>query len=210
MSKISLKHSGGNVVSLNSPTSAPTSADVAFKLPNADGTSGQAIVTDASGNLSFASKGKILQTVQTVKTDVFTTTSQSFTDITGLSGTITPTSSSNKILISYTLSVSGNGYPMFKLLRGSTDIFVGDAASNRVQCLFGGYIGGGQMSSMTIPVSGSFLDSPSTTSATTYKFQTGVIHSTGYSTFINRSQIDTDFNYHARTASSIILMEVAA
>ena len=57
MSKISLKHSGGNVVSLNSPTSAPTSADVAFKLPNADGTSGQAIVTDASGNLSFANSG---------------------------------------------------------------------------------------------------------------------------------------------------------
>ena len=42
MSKISLKHSGGNVVSLNSPTNAPSSADVAFKLPNADGTSGQA------------------------------------------------------------------------------------------------------------------------------------------------------------------------
>jgi len=58
MSKISLKHSGGNVVSLNSPTSAPTSADVAFKLPNADGTSGQAIVTDASGNLSFSNTGK--------------------------------------------------------------------------------------------------------------------------------------------------------
>ncbi len=58
MSKISLKHSGGNVVSLNSPTSAPTSADVAFKLPNADGTSGQAIVTDASGNLSFSNVGK--------------------------------------------------------------------------------------------------------------------------------------------------------
>ena len=68
MSKISLKHSGGNVVSLNSPTSAPTSSDVAFKLPNADGTSGQAIVTDASGNLSFGSTGKILQVVQTVKT----------------------------------------------------------------------------------------------------------------------------------------------
>ena len=53
MSKISLKHSGGNVVSLNSPTSAPTSADVAFKLPNADGTSGQVLKTDGSGNLSF-------------------------------------------------------------------------------------------------------------------------------------------------------------
>lgn len=57
MSKISLKHSGGNVVSLNSPTNAPSAADVAFKLPNADGTSGQALVTDASGNLSFANTG---------------------------------------------------------------------------------------------------------------------------------------------------------
>jgi hypothetical protein len=55
MSKISLKHSGGNVVSLNSPTNAPSAADVAFKLPNADGSDGQAIVTDGSGNLSFGS-----------------------------------------------------------------------------------------------------------------------------------------------------------
>ena len=53
MSKISLKHSGGNVVSLNSPTSAPTSSDVAFKLPNADGSAGQFMKTDGSGNLSF-------------------------------------------------------------------------------------------------------------------------------------------------------------
>jgi len=55
MSKISLKHSGGNVVSLNSPTNAPGAADVAFKLPNADGSDGQALVTDGSGNLSFGS-----------------------------------------------------------------------------------------------------------------------------------------------------------
>ena len=53
MSKISLKHSGGNVVSLNSPTSAPTSADVAFKLPNAEGSANQVIKTDGSGNLAF-------------------------------------------------------------------------------------------------------------------------------------------------------------
>ena len=57
MSKISLKHSGGNVVSLNSPTSAPTSADVAFKLPNADGSAGQFMKTDGSGNLAFAGGG---------------------------------------------------------------------------------------------------------------------------------------------------------
>ena len=73
MSKISLKHSGGNVVSLNSPTNAPGSADVAFKLPNADGSAGQFIKTDGSGYLSFAAAGgggKILQVLQIVKTNV--------------------------------------------------------------------------------------------------------------------------------------------
>ena len=50
---IKLKHSGGNSVSLNPPTSAPTSSDVAFKLPNADGSANQVIKTDGSGNLGF-------------------------------------------------------------------------------------------------------------------------------------------------------------
>ena len=57
MSKISLKHSGGNVVSLNSPTSAPTSADVAFKLPNQDGSANEVLKTDGSGNLGFVAQG---------------------------------------------------------------------------------------------------------------------------------------------------------
>ncbi len=153
--------------------------------------------------------GSIIQTVQTVKSNGFTTTSQPFTDITGLSATITPKFSTSKILVSYTLSISSNGFPMFKLLRGSTDIFVGDAASNRVRCFFGGYTGG-LHPGLTLPVTGNFLDSPSTTSATTYKFQTGVVHTTGYTICVNRSLSDTDFNYHARTASSIVLMEVSA
>ena len=63
MSSIKLKHSGGNSVSLNPPSSAPTSSEVAFKLPNADGTSGQAIVTDASGQLAFASVGNSADSV---------------------------------------------------------------------------------------------------------------------------------------------------
>jgi hypothetical protein len=54
MSSIKLKHSGGNSVSLNPPTSAPTSSDVAFKLPNADGSAGQFMKTDGSGALAFA------------------------------------------------------------------------------------------------------------------------------------------------------------
>jgi len=54
MSSLKLKHSGGNSVSLNPPSSAPTSTEVAFKLPNADGSSGQFLQTDGSGALSFA------------------------------------------------------------------------------------------------------------------------------------------------------------
>ena len=53
MSSLKLLHSGGNSVSLNPPTSAPTSSEVAFKLPNADGSNGQFMKTDGSGNLSF-------------------------------------------------------------------------------------------------------------------------------------------------------------
>ena len=164
-------------------------------------------IVPRDGLVSGASGG-IIQCVQTVKTDTFTTTSQSYTDITGFSATITPTRSDNKILISYTLSIAGNGFPRFKLVRGSTDIFVGDAASSRVRCLFGGYVGG-LHGGLVLPVSGDFLDSPSTTSATTYKFQVGVIHATGYTTYFNRSRSDTDHNYMPRTASSIILMEVS-
>jgi len=64
MSSLKLKHSGGNSVSLNPPSSAPTSSDVAFKLPNADGSANQLLKTDGSGNLGWATdqnQGKILQ-----------------------------------------------------------------------------------------------------------------------------------------------------
>ena len=53
MSNIKLVHSGGNSVSLTTPDSNPA-ANRTFKLPGADGTSGQAMVTDGNGALSFA------------------------------------------------------------------------------------------------------------------------------------------------------------
>ena len=62
MSTIKLKHSGGNSVSLNPPVNAPTSSDVAFKLPNADGSANQLLKTDGSGNLGWATDqgGKVV------------------------------------------------------------------------------------------------------------------------------------------------------
>tara|TARA_Y100000768_G_scaffold100036_1_gene73075 strand:- start:119 stop:721 length:603 start_codon:yes stop_codon:yes gene_type:complete len=190
--------SGGGSFSLQAPSSSANNR--VFTLPDS---------ADATLLTSTTATGKILQVVSATKTDTLTTTSQPYVDITGLSVSITPSSSSNKVLVSYTLSMAATGFPMFKVLRDSTDVFVGDAASNRVRCFFGGYTGG-LHTSMVLPVSGNFLDSPSTTSSTTYKVQTGTIYSTGYAIYINRSQVDNDVNYFPRTASSITVMEVAA
>jgi len=56
MSSIKLKHSGGNAVSLHPPTSAPSASDVQFKLPTADGSAGQVLKSDGSGNLGFVAQ----------------------------------------------------------------------------------------------------------------------------------------------------------
>jgi len=53
MSNIKLVHSGGNSVSLTTPTNNPSS-NITFKLPQADGTANQSLVTDGNGALSFA------------------------------------------------------------------------------------------------------------------------------------------------------------
>ena len=58
MSNIKLVHSGGNSVSLTTPTSNPSS-NITFKLPQADGSAGQVLQTDGNGNLTFVDPGGI-------------------------------------------------------------------------------------------------------------------------------------------------------
>ena len=110
MSSLKLKHSGGNSVSLNPPSSAPTSSDVAFKLPNADGSANQLLKTDGSGNLGWATDvgGKVKQ----YKYDQYgplletTSTSGSYQDWSNyFSVTITPTSSSNLLVCRFAAEV---------------------------------------------------------------------------------------------------------
>ena len=103
MSSIKLKHSGGNSVSLNPPTSAPTSSEVAFKLPNADGSADQFIKTDGSGNLAFATLalgklGQIVTQVYEPGGSTIATSSTSFVD-TGMTLSITPSNANSKIFI---------------------------------------------------------------------------------------------------------------
>ena len=200
MSQIKLKHSGGNGVIIAAPSSNPA-ADRTLLLPsNADST------IDTLGRA-----GNSLQVVQTVKTDTFTMTGTTFTDVTGLSVTITPSSSSSKVLLIPSLSIgakkgSRHGY---RILRGSTAIGVGDSSGSRTQYTQQA----GNLNSDTAVYSNTFLflDSPATTSATTYKIQLrSETDTSGYEVYINRSDDDQDNASYGRSASTITAIEVSA
>ena len=164
-------------------------------------------ITVAAGS-QFVQAGSILQVVSTNKTDTFTTTSTTFTDITGLAATITPTSSSSKILV--LAMVNGSNDPAIslcylRLVRGSTAIGVGDAGSGQRQSTAS--LSTSDTDTNMVGTSNiMFLDSPATTTATTYKIQIVVTAGTG---FVNRSDNDSA-SIGGRFISSLTLMEVAA
>jgi hypothetical protein len=152
--------------------------------------------------------GKVAQVVSTSKTDTFTSASTSFTDITGLSVSITPTSATSKILVIAQVSGSMDtsvASVFFRMMRDSTAINVGDAASTRTRATFGF---SNTIQAESVVGNASFLDSPATTSATTYKMQ-GMNTAAG-TFYINRSKLDSDIPSISRTSSSITVMEILA
>ena len=155
--------------------------------------------------------GGIIQIKNAIKTDTQSTgASSNFVDITGLSVAITPTSSSSKILICCNITAGHSAVSNvfgFRLMRGSTAIAVGDAAGNRRQWTFGEMTAYSNTNNTTHGVGGTFLDSPSTTSATTYKLQLYNKYNTIY---INRSGEDSNSENHGRGVSAITVMEVSA
>ena len=154
--------------------------------------------------------GMITQVLQAVKTDTFTTSSTSYVDITDLSVSITPSSTSNKVLVTmhvnlgHTTGVSG----FLRLVRDSTAISVADSAGSRIACTVA--MADDPNEEEINCYTATFLDSPSTTSATTYKVQltTEASGNTG-NVYVNRSGEDDDNNQQARVVSSITVMEVA-
>jgi hypothetical protein len=148
--------------------------------------------------------GSVLQVVQTTKTNTFTISSTSFTDITGLSVSITPISASNKILVFGDISVGGatGNYVIIQLVRGSTAVYIGTEALTFIGTRNWFPNSSADNASMG-SLSAIFLDSPATTSSTTYKFQVRVTGGTGR---INARSSTEDTSM----ASSITVMEIAA
>tara|TARA_R100000734_G_C3220922_1_gene32496 strand:+ start:40 stop:519 length:480 start_codon:yes stop_codon:yes gene_type:complete len=113
--------------------------------------------------------GSVVQVVQAVKTDAFTTSSTGYVDITGMSSSITPSSSSNKILIS--INIGGHDTNVasglkYQIVRDSTPVGIGTISGNTA-CSTGGTINSSRGEGMHMV----YMDSPSSTSSITYKVQ---------------------------------------
>lgn len=165
-------------------------------------------MTNVSGGGPTYAPGHVIQVIQAVKSDTTTTggTAGTWYDVPSLSATITPRSANSKIMVMVSIHLGGaatvNIYA--RTLRGSTTIGGGTTAGSQ-------YVGSAMcrvMDIYTMPcLSWNYMDSPSTTDATTYKVQ--VASNVTNSFHINRSDNDTGGNA-LRPTSTITLMEVAA
>jgi len=153
--------------------------------------------------------GCVLQVVSVTKTSSFSTTSTSYVDVTGLTLAITPSSSSNKILIQVTMaaaSTTGASHGYYQLLRDSTAIAVADSAGSRTSSTMVVYT---DDSPAMVNPSVCHLDSPSTTSEITYKIQLKA--SSANAVYVNRSGRDNDAaSADGRAVSTITAMEIGA
>lgn len=179
---------------------AATAADTASRL--AVGTNGQVLTADstAATGLKWATAGGGGKVLQVISTTIATTVSNSTTTFadTGVTATITPTSATSKILVILSIMGSKNATTAtsgldLRLLRGATQILEIVSALGRT----------GTALANISSASTSYLDSPATTSATTYKV-TFANNDTGSAVFINPAVNTTNSN------STITLMEIGA
>ena len=165
--------------------------------------------TIAAADLATGVGGKLLQVVSTTKTDTTSTTSSTFSDITGLSVSITPSSTSNKIYVTAFIVGGSRGefsHVGLRLMRNSTAICVGtEATGNRTNATAMIYdIDSNNTESATI----AFLDSPASTSATTYKIQFKSSDNSS-AVYLNKPYNNTDLSYITYCASTITAIEIA-
>lgn len=145
-----------------------------------------------------APSGSVVQVLQYRFTSTFSTLSTSFVDVTGFELTITPSSSSNKILVQVSLEAFHSALQQdeYRILRNGSD----PASISGGRLWFStGYYGSGT----SAPGSTVFLDSPSSTSALTYKLQARSRH--GSTTYIG-------YDWNADSPSgchTLTLMEIA-
>jgi hypothetical protein len=173
-----------------------TSGSVTLQAPAVSGTTVITLPSTSGTMLTNKSAGSVLQVVNATYATETGSSSSTFID-TGLTATITPTSSTSKILV--LVSQNGCGKQTndtalrLKLLRGATDILYFSDIAGRTNNTGANYVGS---------ISASYLDSPATTSATTYKTQ--------FSSLSGNSLVIVQGMQSTVASSTITLMEIAA
>ena len=195
--------SGGGTVALKGPASTTGNAAIELTVP---GTSSSTLATTATA-------GKILQVLQTVKTDVFSTNSTSYVAVTGLTQAITAASTSNKILINITLygGNSGSQYAVaFKLAKDSTAMdgnTIGAASGNDQES--GTFRFRNSADTHAEEASFMYLDTPADTNSHTYGLLMKVFNSSYYGR-LGTTGTNGNYTQHMRCPCTITVMEVAA
>tara|TARA_R100001440_G_scaffold21259_1_gene35118 strand:- start:1107 stop:1844 length:738 start_codon:yes stop_codon:yes gene_type:complete len=178
------------------------------------GTANSSTFLRGDGTFAAAGGGKIGQVVQTVKSDIFSTTNgvsgTGFTAVTGLSVQITPSATSSKVLVMPSYSMSGTNRHYSRLfINGSSSTFIGDANGSNSRVTSDYYQNG--VTGMIFQTY-NFLHSPNSTSQQTYAIYICNNGSDGgQTTYINRQQSSGGSSAADDVAvSSITVMEVLA
>jgi hypothetical protein len=188
-----------------------------------DATTQSSTATNAS-NISSGTLGKarlptgsVLQVVSATKTDTWSeaqsSNSISGSNVTGLTATITPTSTSSKILILVNLNMASTAPQSvynslgFVIYRAGTAIAIGDSAGTRARVTASATV---VSNFQLIPMSMSYLDSPSTTSSTAYSIRLWNGGGGTYSMYVNLTDNDSNSGQYTRSASTVTVMEIAA
>lgn len=197
MSKIALSGdaSGTGTFTIASPNSnsnftltLPTESGTVLTTGSTTGISASALSTGTIPKARMYA-GAVLQVVNATYGTQVATTSTSFVT-TGFSASITPSSSSSRILVFFTANgyITSSAYDVFTLYRGATNL-------GGVNWGFGSLYG--NTGDRFGQVSGSFLDSPASASPVTYTIFFRVTTSTGY------------INLNTGELSTMTLMEIA-
>lgn len=202
MSSVIIAGDTSGSVTLAAPAVSGTTT---LTLPATSGT----IVTSANISSNLPA-GSVLQVVTVNKTDTFSTASvtPTFVDITGFTLAITPSSNTSKILVQMVAAVSSAEFVYLRLMRDSTSLLIGDAASTRPRITAGQSYSGANSTYNVESTSVLYLDSPATTSTINYKLQ--MCCSNGAQPgYLNTADSNRDLTlYDSRQASSIVLMEI--
>ena len=170
---------------------------------------------------TVAIPGHVIQVYQVIKTDTFSMAGATWTDITDLSITVTPSSASSKFLLSASINCSPSNSPIsywanFRFTKDGTSLTVADTSGTYRQEALAGKCFPSSIAYEADQVAFTELNTASTTSSITYKVQTMTPYAVNGTelVYVNRSERDSDTvagsgGFDSRYCSTFTIMEIA-